>query len=109
MLLPAGLSFDPDIVTCAQFMYISRFPRRLNQVQARRAFPLGALLGIVNLYCFDKGQPPMNDLIALKVLPESYESEIWHDPPPWVAPPAISIEYSCPALYCAVGLKGSLW
>lgn len=38
----------PVIVTAAQFMYISRFPKRLNHVQANIAGPAFALAGTVN-------------------------------------------------------------
>ena len=40
----------PVIVTGAQFMYISRFPILLNQVQARVAVPVGSEDGMVKLY-----------------------------------------------------------
>lgn len=64
----------PVSVTGAQFMYISRFPTLLNQVQARVALPVGRVVGIVKLYVsgsmalalsplfpamFFMGQPPM--------------------------------------------------
>ena len=47
----SSLRFDeePVIVTGAQFMYISRFPILLNQVQARVAVPVGRVVGIVKL------------------------------------------------------------
>lgn len=59
------------MVTCAQFMYISRLPILLNQVHASRASPLGASEGILKLYFFGRGQPPMMDLITFQVLPLS--------------------------------------
>ena len=39
----------PVIVTGAQFMYISRLPMRLNQVQARVYFPVVIPSGMVKL------------------------------------------------------------
>ena len=38
------------MVTAAQFMYISRFPTRLNQVQAKTASPLIESAGTANEY-----------------------------------------------------------
>lgn len=37
----------PEMLTVAQFMYISRLPTLLNQVQAKRASPEGVSLGIL--------------------------------------------------------------
>lgn len=50
--LPSSLRLeeDPDRVTGAQFMYISRLPILLNQVQARVASPVGRVVGTVNEY-----------------------------------------------------------
>lgn len=43
------LEEPPSMVTCAQFMYISRLPILLNQVHASKACPEGASEGIVKL------------------------------------------------------------
>ena len=71
------------IVTGAQFMYISRFPTLLNQVQARTAVPVGREEGTVKLYVSGStalaelpllpatpliGQPPSIEWMTLKVL-----------------------------------------
>lgn len=60
---------------------------------AKRASPLGTLLGIVKPNdCGPLGsglaQPPIIDLITTHVLPPSKLREIWHDPPPCGAEPA---------------------
>lgn len=48
----------------------------LNQDQEKRAvLEAGAVVGMVKLYVLDRGQPPMMDLMTLKVRPLSYESE----------------------------------
>jgi hypothetical protein len=71
----------PSITTWAQFIYISRFPMRLNHDQAKSAGPEGAEAGTVKAYSDFKGQPPTIDLITLKVAPWSYDSDSWHEPP----------------------------
>lgn len=71
-------------VTGAQFMYISRFPTLLNQVQASVALPDGRSVGMVKLYVsgstapglpdgafpgvFFMGQPPTMEWMTLNVL-----------------------------------------
>lgn len=62
---------EPWIVTCAQFMYISRLPILLNHVQANRASPLGASEGILKSYFLVIGHPPSMDLITLNDFPLS--------------------------------------
>jgi hypothetical protein len=67
----------------AQFMYISRFPILLNQVQASVAEPVGREVGTVKLYVSGStasalsplfpamlriGQPPSMEWITLNVL-----------------------------------------
>lgn len=59
------------IITGAQFIYISRFPNKLNQVQASIALPDGVSLGMVKLYVSVSGHPPMMDLITRKDVPLS--------------------------------------
>ena len=86
-------------------MYISRFPISLNHVQANKAnCEDGAKLGIVKLYVVVIGQPPIMDSMTLKVCPLSYDRDNWHEPPPWLALPAIDILYIPPAEYVAVVL-----
>ena len=91
----------PAIVTEAQFMYISRLPMLLNQVQAKTAGPAGVSEGTVKSNSWPEfiGQPrrsgsqhflsflgrskeqtkiflpPMYECITLKVLPASIERE----------------------------------
>jgi len=77
------LEAPPDNVTGAQFMYISRFPILLNQVQARVAFPVGMSVGTVKLYVSGStasallplfpltpliGQPPSMEWMTFHVL-----------------------------------------
>ena len=45
----SGVPEPAVMVTLAQFMYISRFPILLNQVQAKTALPAGVSAGTVNL------------------------------------------------------------
>jgi hypothetical protein len=95
----------PETVMGAQFMYISRFPIRLNQVQARVYFPAAMPSGILKLKVSGSaalappdrlpstlaGQPPSKDLITFhSELLEGCRSVvklIWQEPPPWVALP----------------------
>ncbi len=87
----------PSITTWAQFIYISRFPIRLNHDQAKSAGPEGAAAGTVKAYSDFRGQPPTMDLITLKVAPWSYDSDSWHEPPWCLAPPVTDIVYELPA------------
>jgi hypothetical protein len=83
----------------AQFMYISRFPMRLNHVQARVYVPGAMLGGIVNWKVFPvkfglsprlptvlAGQPPSIEWMTFHT--EDLEGcisvvrLIWHEPPP---------------------------
>lgn len=67
------LALPPPMVTEAQFMYISRLPTSLNQVQVKRAAPLGASLGTVKskLELVTPGHPPTTEPMTVKVLPPS--------------------------------------
>ncbi len=64
---------DPETVTDAQFMYISRLPRLLNQVHEKRAAPEGESDGILKSKVppADVGHPPMYVWRTVKVFPES--------------------------------------
>lgn len=69
--------------------YISLLPNRLNHPHANNACPFGDSAGRVN--CCVKSvpsamHPPMSERITFHVLPMSYDSESWHEPPPWFAP-----------------------
>jgi hypothetical protein len=95
------------IVMGAQFMYISRLPIRLNQVQAMVYSPASMLSGIVKLgengvtivalvptlesLSVSSIHPPSIDIITLHVVEllgaRSEVILIWQEPPPWVVPP----------------------
>lgn len=81
----SSLRFEeaPEIVIGAQFMYISRLPILLNQVQASTAVPVGRLDGMVKEYVsgstsvaesplfpatFLMGHPPSMEWITFQVL-----------------------------------------
>jgi len=91
LAMPLRRLAPPPMVTLAQFMYISRLPMWLNQVQARRAAPDLASEGMVKskLESPWPGQLPMMLWMTVKDLPWSYDSEIWQLPPPWKAPPVM--------------------
>ena len=101
---------EPPPVTLmeAQFMYISRLPTLLNQVQARVYAPGLMPAGMAKLYVSGSGaeaelsapmlpatplagQPPsmewMTIQVELLVAGLSVVSETWHDPPPWTDSP----------------------
>jgi hypothetical protein len=78
----------------AQFMYISRLPMKLNQVQARVAFSaLGNSFGTlkVSLASFVGGQLPSKVWMTLNtdsfVGCASKVMDNWQVPPPWIALP----------------------
>lgn len=98
------LELPPAIVTLAQFMYISRFPSLLNQLQAKSAAPDAASDGIVKskLPLVMTGQSPSMDPIVVKVFPLSYDRENWQLPPACGAPPTIVALYFCPGVKVAV-------
>ena len=87
----------PETLMGAQFMYISRLPTLLNQVQAMVSWPSGSASGTLNPYVPRGpllpepvvGQPPSIEWMTFHfeslVGFESLETEIWQDPPPWVA------------------------
>lgn len=95
------------IVRGAQFMYISRPPIRLNQVQAMVYSPASMLSGMVKfgengvtivelvpmleLLSVSSIHPPSIDMMTLHVVEllgaRSGVILIWQEPPPWVVPP----------------------
>ena len=97
----------PVTVTGAQFMYISRLPMRLNQVQAMVYSPGETPSGTVKVYLLALvpsgfagrlpslvvllGQPPMMEWMTKKleslVGALSVVRETWQEPPPWTAEP----------------------
>jgi len=96
----------PVIEIGAQFIYISRFPTLLNQVQATTPVPVGKDEGIVNGYVSGItavallpvlpvtpfwGHPPSIEWITFHTLSfvgfRSYVTDTWHEPPPWTAVP----------------------
>ena len=87
-----ALRFLPPVtVMAAQFMYISRLPTLLNQVQAKSISPEGVSSGKVNFQLESPmaGQLPMKEWMTFQVLPLSWESEDWQLPPLWLAWPVM--------------------
>jgi hypothetical protein len=105
-----GVPFAALTVMAAQFMYISRLPILLNQVQAKIALPPGVSTGRANLKLAEGevGQLPIQDWMTIQVLPRSKESEAWQLPPPWSAPPSIVMLYELPAVQVAVGAPAAV-
>lgn len=82
----------------AQFMYSSRLPTKLNQVHANVAFLAdGKFDGIGTSKLRPIGQPPMMLAMTANVLPWSYETLNWQEPPPWTAVPSSVTEKFFPA------------
>lgn len=67
----------PEMVTTAQFMYISRLPISLNQLQAKMASPALASAGTVkgNVPPLRVGHEPMNDFMTFQVFPPSSDRD----------------------------------
>ena len=104
-LIMSRLLDPPVTVTGAQFMYISRLPTWLNQVQAREYLPGAMPCGMLNwkveaplplgssprLPSVFAGQPPsmlwmtchLDDAVGAR----SVVRLIWQEPPPWTALP----------------------
>lgn len=104
------LEAPPVRVTAAQFMYISRLPIWLNQVQASTASPAGASAGMVKSR-FDVpevGQLPSMLLMTVKVLASSVDRAIWQLPPPWLAPPVMVMLPWAPTANEAVALPAAV-
>lgn len=114
-------------VTGAQFMYISRLPIRLNQVQASVYLPVSMPSGMAKSKWYGStmvepperlpvslaGHPPSKDLMTFheEVLVgcRSVVRLIWHEPPPWVALPMKASFWDSPMgmMFCVVTSQAS--